>query len=223
MRKLGLSLLLGSMALAPCAALSQESSAPTADDYVCGLTGDCPEAQAEEQQPTATQPGGTPRITATRGFSLSRPTPVQTQPKATATNRSNRTIPANQRTAANNTPRQVRPAQPGRVDLRLAFGPGSSTLSAGAQTQVQAFAEALRRPQLANVRVRIEGHTDSSGGRAINRALSQRRAQAVADYLVSQGIAAGRLEVRGYGYDRPLPGTPASSSTNRRVEAVRIS
>ena len=222
MRKLGLSLLLGSMVLAPCAALSQEASAPSADDYVCALTGDCAEAEADEQQPATTQPSGTPRVSATRGFSLSRPTPVQARPKATqpTTNRTSRT---NTRTAANNTPRQTRPAQPGRVDLRLAFGPGSSSLSGGAQTQIQAFAEALRRPQLANVRVRIEGHTDSSGGRAINQSLSQRRAQAVADYLVSQGIAAGRLEVRGYGYDRPLPGTPASSRANRRVEAVRIS
>jgi len=224
MRKLGLSLLLGSMVMAPCAALSQEASAPSADDYVCALTGDCGEAEADEPQPaTATQPSGTPRVSATRGFSLSRPTPVQTRPKATQTAPANRTNRNNQRTAANNTPRQVRPAQTGRVDLRLAFGPGSSSLSAAAQAQVQAFAEALRRPQLANVRVRIEGHTDSSGSRAINQTLSQRRAQAVADYLVSQGIAANRLEVRGYGFDRPLPGTPASARANRRVEAVRIS
>ena len=216
MRTLGLSLLLGSMVLAPYAALSQEASAPSADDYVCALTGECPEAQ-DEQQPAATQPSGTPRVTATRGFSLSRPTPVQTRPKATQTSRTN------QRTASNTQTRQTRPAQPGRVDLRLAFGPGSSSLSSAAQAQVQAFAEALRRPQLANVRVRIEGHTDSSGGRAVNQSLSQRRAQAVADYLVSQGIAASRLEVRGYGYDRPLAGVPASARANRRVEAVRIS
>jgi outer membrane protein OmpA-like peptidoglycan-associated protein len=88
---------------------------------------------------------------------------------------------------------------------------------------VRAFAEALKRPQLADVRVRIEGHTDSSGGRALNRTLSQRRAQAVADFLTSQGIEPGRLEVQGYGYDRPLPGRPASAGENRRVEAVRIS
>ena len=53
--------------------------------------------------------------------------------------------------------------------------------------------------------------------------LSQRRAQAVADYLVSQGIAANRLEVRGYGFDRPLPGKNAAAPENRRVEAARIS
>ena len=88
---------------------------------------------------------------------------------------------------------------------------------------MRAFAEAMRRPQLVSMRFRIEGHTDSAGGRAMNLPLSQRRAQAVADYLVAQGIAQSRLEVQGFGFDRPLPGTPASSGRNRRVEAVRIS
>ena len=73
------------------------------------------------------------------------------------------------------------------------------------------------------MRFRIEGHTDSAGGRDVNQPLSQRRAQAVADYLVAQGVAQNRLEVQGFGFDRPLPGTPASSGRNRRVEAVRIS
>ncbi len=214
MRKLGLSLLLTARVVAPYAALSQE--APSADDYVCALTGECAEEAAQPE--AAATPEGTPRVSATRGFSLSRPTPTPTRPKA-APARTPRQTAANQRRPQN------RPVaiQPGRVDLRLAFGPGSSTLSPAAQTQIRAFAEALRRPQLATVRVRIEGHTDSSGSRAINVSLSQRRAQAVADYLVAQGVTPARLEVRGFGYDRPLPGRPASARENRRVEAVRIS
>jgi OmpA-OmpF porin, OOP family len=219
MRKFGLSLLLTSMVVAPYAALSQESDAPSADDYVCALTGECAD-EASEPEPAATTatPEGTPRVSATRGFSLSRPTPPPTRPKATPP-RTPRQTSSNQRRPQN------RPVviQPGRVDLRLAFGNGSATLSPAAQTQIRAFAEALRRPQLANVRVRIEGHTDSSGGRAINQTLSQRRAQAVADYLISQGVPQTRLEVRGFGYERPLPGRPASAGENRRVEAVRIS
>ena len=219
MHKLGLTLLLTSMVIAPYAALSQESEVPSPDDYVCAMTGECPEEATEPA--AADQPGGTPRVSATRGFSLSRttPTPTTSRPKATSTQ-------SRRQTAARPTPRQQnRPVaiQPGRVDLRLAFGPGSSNLSTTAQAQIRAFAEALKRPQLVNVRVRIEGHTDSSGGRAINQSLSQRRAQAVADFLASQGVPASRLEVRGFGYDRPLPGRPASASENRRVEAVRIS
>src|SRR5688572_30611103 len=151
MRKLALSLLLSSLVVAPYAALSQESEAPSADDYVCALTGECAEDAAQPE--ATTQPEGTPRVSATRGFSLSRPTPTPTRPKATPA-RTPRQTAANQRRPQN------RPVaiQPGRVDLRLAFGPGSSTLSPAAQTQIRAFAEALRRPQLANVRVRIEGH-----------------------------------------------------------------
>jgi outer membrane protein OmpA-like peptidoglycan-associated protein len=213
MRKLGLSMLVCSMAMVPYAAFSQQSSAPSADDYVCALTGECAEQAAPEQ---TTNPDGTPRVSATRGFSLSRPNTTRPAPKATPAR-------PNQRTASRPTQRTTRPAQPGRVDLRLSFSQGSSALSPGAQTQVRTFAEALRRPQLVNVRVRIEGHTDSSGGRAMNMNLSQKRAQAVADYLVAQGVAANRLEVRGYGYDRPLPGRRAADSANRRVEAARIS
>jgi hypothetical protein len=128
MRKLGLSLLLTSMVLVPYAALSQESQAPTADDYVCGLTGECAdEATPEEAAPNSDGP----RVTATRGFSLSRTTTAA--PKATPPR-------PKQQTASRPAQRPVqRPAQPGRVDLRLAFGSGSSVLSAAAQNQVRAL------------------------------------------------------------------------------------
>lgn len=217
MRKLGLTLLVASMVAIPYAASSQESAAPSPDEFVCALTGECGE---EGQAEPATEPSGTPRISATRGFQLSRPGAAQPAPKAT---RPNTRQSASTRRQTRQT-RETRPVQQaGRVDLRLAFSSGSAELSAADLARVQAFAEALKRPQLANVRVRIEGHTDSSGGRAINLALSERRAQAVADYLISQGVEPSRLEVRGYGYERPLPGRRASAGENRRVEAVRIS
>jgi len=224
MRKLGMALLVSTLVVAPYAAFSQDSTVSTADEFACALAGDCPEeadAEAEEGAPSA-RPGG-PRVSATRGFSLSTTQPATTRPKATTpatTTRPNRRQTASSRPAQ----RPARPAvQQGRVDLRLSFVPGSAELSATDLAQVEAFAEALQRPQLVNVRVRIEGHTDSSGGRALNQTLSQRRAQAVADFLTSHGIDATRLEVRGYGYDRPLPGVPASAGENRRVEAVRVS
>ncbi len=219
MRKLALTLLAAAMAVAPNAASSQEEqgAAPTADDFVCALSDECPEETTEAQTSTS----GGPRVSATRGFSLSRPNPPaelttrSTAPRATP--RPNTTRPVPRQSAA------AVPVTQRRVDLRLSFGAGSAVLSEAAQAQARAFAEALRRPQLANARIRIEGHTDSSGGRAMNLTLSQKRAQAVADFLVSQGVAAGRLEVRGYGFDRPLSGRPASAGENRRVEAARIS
>ncbi len=70
-------------------------------------------------------------------------------------------------------------------------------------------------------RVRIEGHTDSSGNREKNLKLSQRRATAVAKHLVDvNGIDAGRLEAVGFGQERPLNDntTLALRALNRRVE-----
>lgn len=211
MRKLGLSLLVCSIAFMPYAALSQEEAAPTPDDFVCALAGDCAdEAEETDETPAA----GEPRISATRGFALSGTSP--SRPKASANTTRQRS------TSQRRTPAAAQ-QQAGRVDLRLSFSTGSAVLAAADQARLQAFAEALKRPQLANVRVRIEGHTDSSGGRSVNLALSQRRAEAVAAYLVAQGIDSARLEVRGFGYDRPLPGRRSSDGANRRVEAVRIS
>lgn len=105
------------------------------------------------------------------------------------------------------------------MDLRVSFLLGSAELTAQAREEAKVFAEALRRPELAAKHFMIEGHTDSSGSRAMNVGLSKRRAQAVADYLSGLGVSSDRLEVHGYGPDRPLPGHRASSPENRRVEA----
>ena len=67
----------------------------------------------------------------------------------------------------------------------------------------RAFAAALKSPQLAPMRFAIEGHTDAVGNREFNRDLSQRRAQSVVDYLVTQGVEAQRLDARGFGFDKP--------------------
>lgn len=105
------------------------------------------------------------------------------------------------------------------MDLRVSFLLGSAVLTAQAQEEAKVFAKALELPELASKRFLIEGHTDSSGSRAMNLDLSKRRAQAVADYLAGLGVSSDRLEVRGYGPDRPLPGMAPSAPQNRRVEA----
>lgn len=68
----------------------------------------------------------------------------------------------------------------------------------------------------------IEGHTDSRGGYDYNVDLSQRRAQSVVSYLVSQGIDTSRLSARGYGPDRPIASndTREGLAMNRRIEFV---
>ena len=66
----------------------------------------------------------------------------------------------------------------------------------------------------------IEGHTDSVGSKATNQALSERRANAVRDYLISNGISADRLTAQGFGEDNPIASnkTRAGRKENRRVE-----
>lgn len=70
--------------------------------------------------------------------------------------------------------------------------------------------------------VEVAGHTDSVGSEAYNQGLSERRANTVRDYLVSQGITATRLTARGYGEVQPVAtnDTPEGRQLNRRVELI---
>ncbi|MCA9674892.1 MAG: OmpA family protein [Kofleriaceae bacterium] len=75
-----------------------------------------------------------------------------------------------------------------------------------------------------DIRVRVEGHTDDQGTAKHNMELSQRRAEAVRDYLIKKGIDAGRLEAQGFGQTRPLAEgrSKAAREKNRRVEFIII-
>lgn len=68
----------------------------------------------------------------------------------------------------------------------------------------------------------VEGHTDSQGGATYNQDLSQHRAQAVRDYLVSRGIASDRITAQGFGFSRSVAdnASPEGRANNRRVEIV---
>lgn len=69
--------------------------------------------------------------------------------------------------------------------------------------------------------IEISGHTDNIGGKAYNKALSQKRANAVKDYLVKKGIDARRIKAVGYGEERPLASNDDEKEgreLNRRVE-----
>jgi outer membrane protein OmpA-like peptidoglycan-associated protein len=71
-------------------------------------------------------------------------------------------------------------------------------------------------------RVAIEGHTDAHGAPDYNRALSERRAEAVRSYLQAAGVAPRRLSAAGFGAARPVaPNDAPGSALNRRVELHR--
>jgi OOP family OmpA-OmpF porin len=75
-----------------------------------------------------------------------------------------------------------------------------------------------------NVRVTIEGHTDSVGTSEYNLALGERRANSVRDYLTNRGIANTRLRTVSYGEDRPIADnkTPAGRAQNRRAHLAVV-
>jgi OOP family OmpA-OmpF porin len=98
------------------------------------------------------------------------------------------------------------------------FDNDSAAIRADARPILDEAVTTLKRyPQL---RVEVAGHTDDRGADAYNLDLSQRRAQAVADYLVEMGIDAARLVAKGYGESAPVAdnSTASGRADNRRVE-----
>lgn len=81
-------------------------------------------------------------------------------------------------------------------------------------------AEALKNDP--SLKVLLEGNTDERGTREYNLALGQRRADAVKDYLVAQGVSPAQISTVSYGEERPvaLGHNPAAWAKNRRVDLV---
>jgi outer membrane protein OmpA-like peptidoglycan-associated protein len=102
----------------------------------------------------------------------------------------------------------------------VGFENDSATLTAQGRAVVENVASILKANP--NVRVSIEGHTDSTGTAERNQALSQARAKTVLDTLVSLGIDPSRMTSSGFGESRPkVPGTDdAAKAINRRVEFI---
>ena len=100
------------------------------------------------------------------------------------------------------------------------FDTGQATLKPGADRALDRLAQFLKDSP--GTDVLIEGHTDSVGSDDYNRALSQRRAQAVADELSARGISRDRTETKGLGKAYPVASndTQAGRQQNRRVEIV---
>ena len=106
----------------------------------------------------------------------------------------------------------------GRAGIQFAVG--SATLDASSRLVLDNVAQMIAAgPQ---VSIEIDGHTDSTGNAAANERMSLQRAQAVAAYLTAKGIAAPRLQPKGFGSTRPIAdnATPQGQAQNRRIELV---
>ncbi|WP_300271583.1 OmpA family protein [Halomonas sp.] len=100
----------------------------------------------------------------------------------------------------------------------VTFGFDSSELTPNARNALNDVARILT--QYDDTRVNIAGHTDSTGDAGYNQRLSERRAQAVGNYLMNAGVAGARLNMVGYGENQPVASnnTEAGRAQNRRVE-----
>ncbi|QYU71056.1 OmpA family protein [Leptolyngbya sp. 15MV] len=100
----------------------------------------------------------------------------------------------------------------------VTFATGSSTVSPGFQRLLDNVAASL--VQYPNSLVDVYGHTDTVGSAQSNQALSERRAQAVANYLTSRGVNSARVRWMGFGETslKVPTGDNVNEPLNRRVE-----
>jgi outer membrane protein OmpA-like peptidoglycan-associated protein len=102
----------------------------------------------------------------------------------------------------------------------IQFETGSATIKAASYNQLD---EILKSAVVAEgLKVGVYGHTDNVGTDAINNKLSEERANAVKNYLISKGIAAERIESKGYGSSKPVADNSSAQgkARNRRVQIV---
>jgi OOP family OmpA-OmpF porin len=107
------------------------------------------------------------------------------------------------------------------VSLDVKFETGKTTVSSGDDAQFQKVADFMKNHP--NTTVLIEGYTDNVGSAAMNKVLSQKRADSVRNILVWKfRIAAERISAKGFGVESPIAdnGTPEGRTANRRVVAV---
>ncbi|HSP14549.1 MAG TPA: OmpA family protein [Thermoanaerobaculia bacterium] len=102
----------------------------------------------------------------------------------------------------------------------IMFDSGKSVLKPGAKKTLQRIADQLKSDSTA--KIAVEGHTDSVGAETKNQELSEKRAQAVRDFLVNAGVSADHVTATGLGEKTPVATnkTAAGRQQNRRVELV---
>ena len=100
------------------------------------------------------------------------------------------------------------------------FSSGSAQLYPGGREKLRQFAGVLNR--YPRTTIQVVGNTDSRGSEESNLDLSRRRAQAVADELIADGVSSGRIASRGVGESMQIAtnDTPEGRAQNRRVDIV---
>lgn len=122
------------------------------------------------------------------------------------------------RNARNDSPSCIEAVQEIIGSSVIQFSFGSAALTTQSRHNLKRLANATRN--CPDIRIRVEGHTDSAGNAASNQRLSEARAASVANYLTTAGINEADLEAIGFGQTRPLVSnaTSALRAQNRRIE-----
>ena len=109
----------------------------------------------------------------------------------------------------------------GKAILYINFDSGKSTIKKESMPIVEQIIEMMK--QAADVKLSVEGHTDSDGSNESNLILSEARAKSVVDAIVKGGIDATRLSSVGFGEEKPIAdnSTEEGKAKNRRVELIK--
>lgn len=106
------------------------------------------------------------------------------------------------------------------LSMELQFDFNSSKLAASEEGKLSGVVTALKSERLSAKALEIVGHTDAKGSDDYNKKLSERRAAAVVDFLVKQGVEPNRLKSVGMGKAKPKNADDPFAAENRRVEFV---
>ncbi len=118
----------------------------------------------------------------------------------------------------------ISPVRRRAIDMpAVTFDFNSANLTKQARRQLSVLGRVLSKPAFRGNKFVIGGHTDAVGGESYNKQLSQRRAQAVVEYLVTQhGIEKQFLAPVGYGESRLLQNLSPSADNQRRAEIINL-
>jgi outer membrane protein OmpA-like peptidoglycan-associated protein len=119
-------------------------------------------------------------------------------------------------------PPQAPMVEPGFVLEGIQFDTGKATIKPESLPRFNNVLEYMQHKKSA--RIEISGHTDNVGNPRANKALSDKRAKACRDYLISKGIDGSRIEAVGYGDARPIASNDSEGGRqeNRRIEAREL-
>ncbi|CAK0767794.1 OmpA family protein [Azospirillaceae bacterium] len=110
-----------------------------------------------------------------------------------------------------------------KAAFKISFEIGSATLTTESEKLLDRIATVFAAPEAGNSRFLIAGHTDSTGNAERNLKLSEKRATAVANHLISRHkIAAIRLQAIGLGSKEPIHPQNPTAAENRRVEITNL-